>query len=807
MATLVLILMVLLAMGFVGTQVASYLRLPHSIFLVALGVLSGMLLRGVHDEHTLNLIKIFPEVVVVILLPILIFDAAYDMEISEFRTDFGQIMGLATVGLGISTFIIGYLIHYFLKFDLFPSLTFGALISATDPISIVALFREIGIPKRLQNIVEGESLLNDATAFVMFQVLVGITMNTTSSSNIIGPAIGHFLTILLGGILLGLVLAYAISLLLKFVSVSGSAQLGITVVAAFVSFLAAENIFHVSGIMTTITVGLYLGSRARTKFNKDALTGMRYIWGFLALSANIIVFFAVGVTVEPSVLLLSAKFILPTIAIVYLARSISVFATVSILNRIKWINKISGLYQIVLAWGGLRGGLALGLVLTLPETFPYKNIFVSLAISVVLATLFVNALTTRKLLQKLKLDRLNLDDEKFYYKTVELIQEKIFTPLNSLARNGIISSDLVESKKLQSLKIFLDGHIQFISQMLKNDDADLKFAMATVLLREKQYYDKKLEDKILSNLSYYHLIRFVDERIIFYKQEQFQELKDYHFEFPKSKNFQTIIARWIKPIHDQQLIQRLAIELEVILNMKLALISVSNDVAHPKVKEIVLSWEGQANHKLEEFYKLYPLYSSAAQMHYVSTSLYAGAMAEATELRNFLIIGQPVFSRVSEKIQKILNESVAESVQLFDPKKTELLSNVPLFQDFSKEAIEALSKMAKVKVFPKGKVIAVKGEKINSFILITAGKAEVINNLSDNTALKLEIISGDSFGEMSLLFNKPNTDTVRAILDTEAIEIDRNIIRNFLRDFPSCKQKLYSRGIKLRSKQDHNIYF
>jgi CPA1 family monovalent cation:H+ antiporter len=806
MATLVLILMVLLAMGFVGTQVAGYLRLPHSIFLVGLGVLSGMLLHYFQIEYAPILIKIFPEVIVVILLPILIFDAAYDMDISEFRTDFGQIIGLATVGLGISTFIIGYLIHYFFRFDLLPSLTFGALISATDPISIVALFREIGIPKRLQNIVEGESLLNDATAFVMFQVLVGITMHSMNSNNILGPAIGHFFSILLGGILLGAVLAYAISLLLRFVSVSGSAQLGITVVAAFVSFLVAENIFHVSGIITTITVGLYLGSRARTKLNKDALNGMRYVWGFLALSANIIVFFAVGVTVDPSVLLLSAKFILPTIAIVYLARTVSVFATVSILNRVKWIQKISGLYQVVLAWGGLRGGLALGLVLTLPETFPYKSIFVSLAISVVLATLFVNALSTRKLLQVLKLDRLNLEDEKFYYKTVELIQEKIFTPLESLATDGIISTDLVENKKLQSLKIFLDGHIHFISQMLKNDDADLKFATATVLLREKQYYDKKLEDKILSKLSYYHLIRFVDERINFYKLEHFQDLKDYHFEFPQSNSIQTIIAQWIKLIHDQLLIQRLAIELEVILNIKLALISVLKDVTHPKVREIVLSWLSVATLKLDEFYRLYPLYSSAAQMHYVSNSLYASAMAEAIELREFLIIGQPVFSRVSEKIQEILDQSVAESVQLFDPRKTELLSHAPLFQDFSKEAIEALSRMAKVRVYPKGKVIAVKGEKVNSFFLITAGMAEIIKDLSDNLTEKPKIISGDSFGEMSLLFNKPNTATIRAILDTEVIEIDRNILRNLMRAFPSSKEKIYSRGIQLRSKQENNVY-
>jgi CPA1 family monovalent cation:H+ antiporter len=806
MATLVLILMVLLAMGFVGTQVAGYLRLPHSIFLVGLGVLSGMLLHYFQIEYAPILIKIFPEVIVVILLPILIFDAAYDMDISEFRTDFGQIIGLATVGLGISTFIIGYLIHYFFRFDLLPSLTFGALISATDPISIVALFREIGIPKRLQNIVEGESLLNDATAFVMFQVLVGITMHSMNSNNILGPAIGHFFSILLGGILLGAVLAYAISLLLRFVSVSGSAQLGITVVAAFVSFLVAENIFHVSGIITTITVGLYLGSRARTKLNKDALNGMRYVWGFLALSANIIVFFAVGVTVDPSVLLLSAKFILPTIAIVYLARTVSVFATVSILNRVKWIQKISGLYQVVLAWGGLRGGLALGLVLTLPETFPYKSIFVSLAISVVLATLFVNALSTRKLLQVLKLDRLNLEDEKFYYKTVELIQEKIFTPLESLATDGIISTDLVENKKLQSLKIFLDGHIHFISQMLKNDDADLKFATATVLLREKQYYDKKLEDKILSKLSYYHLIRFIDERINFYKLEHFQDLKDYHFEFPQSNSIQTIIAQWIKLIHDQLLIQRLAIELEVILNIKLALISVLKDVTHPKVREIVLSWLSVATLKLDEFYRLYPLYSSAAQMHYVSNSLYASAMAEAIELREFLIIGQPVFSRVSEKIQEILDQSVAESVQLFDPRKTELLSHAPLFQDFSKEAIEALSRMAKVRVYPKGKVIAVKGEKVNSFFLITAGMAEIIKDLSDNLTEKPKIISGDSFGEMSLLFNKPNTATIRAILDTEVIEIDRNILRNLMRAFPSSKEKIYSRGIQLRSKQENNVY-
>ena len=154
------------------------------------------------------------------------------------------ISALAVVGLVVSTLLIGLSLHWIFALDLLPSLTFGALISATDPVAVVALFKEVGAPRRLTTLVEGESLLNDGTAIVLFRLLLLLTMGQAVGHNLLAWSVLQFVLVCFGGVALGAVVAAVTNVLLRATVGSAAAQVGLTVVAAYVSFLSRTISFR-----------------------------------------------------------------------------------------------------------------------------------------------------------------------------------------------------------------------------------------------------------------------------------------------------------------------------------------------------------------------------------------------------------------------------------------------------------------------------------------------------------------------------------------------------------------------------------
>ncbi len=408
MSEIVFIVMALLLAGFVATRISFLLRIPHSVFLVVLGVAAGLVLHN-HPAISPNLPrllhKIFPELVFFVLLPPLVFDSSFHLDLGWLKKDLTALATLAIISLLLSTILIGWGLHHVFDLDLIACLTFGALISATDPVAVVALFKEVGAPLRLTTLVEGESLLNDGTAIVLFRTLIAASVAVELSPSVWGWSIVQFFLVAGGAVLVGIVVTVAVVMLLKFASQSSAAQLGITVCAAFLSFILADHFLHVSGVIATMVVGLGVGRHARREFSKASLEGMQHVWDFLGLAANTLVFFTVGLSVDPHLLRISLNYIPLTLLIVYLARAFSIFTVIPVVNRVRKKEPISFAYQVVLFWGGIRGGLALGLVLMLPESFAHRELFIALALSVVFSTLFVNALTTGRVMGLVKLKK------------------------------------------------------------------------------------------------------------------------------------------------------------------------------------------------------------------------------------------------------------------------------------------------------------------------------------------------------------------------------------------------------------------
>jgi len=825
MVTSVAVLMGLLGLGFLGTRIASALRIPHSVLLVIIGIAAGSIMRTISGAPVDSLVGQFPDIILYVLLPPLVFESAYNFDFHEFKRDLAPIASLAIIALIVSTILVGLGLSTFLGLPLVPCLVFGALISSTDPVAVVALFKEIGAPKRLTGLVEGESLLNDGTAIVMFRVMLGFMAVPVFNAAAVAAGVLQFVVVAAGGVLVGLAIAAVISLVLRLTASSASAQLGLTVVAAYLSFLVADHVFHVSGVISTMTVGLFLGSRARLTLGKEALQGMGHVWEFMALAANIIVFFGVGLTIDPGALWKGLAFLPATLAIIYVVRFLSVFTVVPAVNATKAAKPVSAAYQAVLSWGGLRGGLAMALVLTLSADFPFKQLFLALAAAIILSTLLVNALTIKPLMHLLKVDRLNPLDEGFYLKTLDLLGQSVFDPLVRAAKGGSISSALVEEKRADFRKGIEESARAIGHESTASEEVDLMFGLYSLLLFEKRYYDEAMENGIISRQAYVRLCRSVMDRKLELEQEGREGLEKHDFGAYNRRTFRRSLRRAGERLfgpsmailslglekHDFGAYNRrtfrrslrragerlfgpsmaiLSLGLEIPLHRLFAIQDAEEKSSRPEAKALARRWCEVVREEIAEFYAYYPNYGIGLQSAFIADTVRAASTSTIDELTEAAIISGAVSARALQNVASRHSRAAAEARILLKPSVEYLLGRVPLFRKLPPEVLAGIARKARRIVVAQGSEVVREGAGGSSFFLVTAGFVEVVSDALLRQGIRPKLFIGDYFGEMSLVFNRPRTATVVAARASELVEIGQAEFEEILKDFPELRAEI-----------------
>jgi CPA1 family monovalent cation:H+ antiporter len=250
----IIIFIALLLISSAVAMVTRWVRIPYTVALVIVGLIIGPL-------HLLPPVNISPELILLIFLPALLFEGAWNLKFEALRANAAPILILATVGVFISVGIIGTIIHFGVGLSWNSSLLFGAIISATDPVSVLAVFRKLGAPERLKVIIEGESLFNDGTAAVVFRIVLGIVAGTTatgSATGLIGHALLDFLFEVVGGLVLGIAIGLVVSKLTSYFD-DHLLEISLSALAAYGSFLLADYL-HVSPVIATIAAGLVIGN-------------------------------------------------------------------------------------------------------------------------------------------------------------------------------------------------------------------------------------------------------------------------------------------------------------------------------------------------------------------------------------------------------------------------------------------------------------------------------------------------------------------------------------------------------------------
>jgi CPA1 family monovalent cation:H+ antiporter len=341
----------------------------------------------------------FEEVVFFLFLPLLVFEAALGLSVRAFFRNLGPILVLAVAALSLSAVLVGMALVVVLGTPLVPALLFGALISATDPVAVVAVFRKLGVPERLLVLVEGESMLNDGVAIVLFNILLGVALGGEAS---LAGGVVEFLAVSVGGAVIGAVLGLAAAVALPWLDRHLAAALSVAV--AYGGFVLSEHVLEFSGVIAGVAAGLVIAGFAPSRASRETREMLELVWEALGYIANALLFLLIGLAIEPDLVLDNLGAIGVGIVAVILARAAAVVPLMSALERFAGIPRVGRRNEAVLIWGGLRGGVALALALALPASLPERELFVAMTGGVVLATLLLNATTIGRLIHRLGLD-------------------------------------------------------------------------------------------------------------------------------------------------------------------------------------------------------------------------------------------------------------------------------------------------------------------------------------------------------------------------------------------------------------------
>ncbi len=463
--TSLLALFVLLAISCFTYFWSQRIKVPYSVLLVAVGLLLVPVSR-VYPFGFLQDFQLTPELLFYFFLPVLLFESAYNIRMRNLQENILSISMLAIVSLVISMVLAAAALYWLLGMfgmvvPVIVLLLFGALISATDPVAVLALFKEYGAPKRLSLIFEGESLFNDGTAVALFLVVLEVAYKGYHGVSTLAEGMFLFTSMVVGGVLFGLAMGGIFSKMIEKTRSNENVSIMLMLVLAHLTFILAEVISHhfviagveikISAIIATTIASIVLGNYGRYKASPHAEEFIEKFWGQFAFMVNSLVFILMGLLFAALPFHIT-DLLLPiglAVGVVAVARALSVYPVVALLNRLGLEEPIPMKWQNLLAWGSLRGAIAVTMVLMIPADwrpdgwiydYSPRDFIMALTIGCIYATLFIKALTIGPMIRKMGLDCLSEVEKIEYRDASAYIHAHVMARLAKLNEKSYVDS-------------------------------------------------------------------------------------------------------------------------------------------------------------------------------------------------------------------------------------------------------------------------------------------------------------------------------------------------------------------------------
>ena len=491
-----LVLELLLIVSVVAVAVRHF-RIPYTVALVLAGL--ALSLRSPLG------IELTPDLILSLFIPPLVFEAAFHINLSKLRENLTAIILLAVPGVILTMILVGGIVSWGVGIPIELALVFGALIAATAPVSVVAIFRKLGAPKRLEVLLEGESLFNDGTAIVIFNLAVVAYL--TGKFDFVQGVVS-FVRVAGGGLLVGLVLGWLASRLIAQID-DHLVETTLTTVLAFGSFLVAEQMLHVSGVLAVVAAGLVNGNIGPQGMSPTTRIVVLNFWEYVAFLANSAVFLLIGLDIELPALVADIRHILWAIAAILVARAITIYG-LSRLGR-----GMPRPWRHVLYWGGLRGAIALALALSLsPQFGDGRSTLIVMTFGVVLFTLLVQGLTMNGLITRLGVISVPEQQREYERRHARaLAAQSSFDHLDKMHRQGLISAhtwDVLQPtlrRRGQALKEAVQEVLHNVPQL---EIEEMQAARRELLRAQRSTLANLRRDGVVSEETYSDLVTEID---------------------------------------------------------------------------------------------------------------------------------------------------------------------------------------------------------------------------------------------------------------------------------------------------------
>lgn len=505
---LVIILIILLMIATAVALITQRLRIPY---------VTGLVLAGLPITEVLSRrIGLDPSLVLNLFLPILIFEAAINTDISRLRSTFKPIALLAGPGSIFSSAIIAVLVKFGLGLTWIPALLIGVILANTDTVSMIAVFKEIRVPSRLTTIVEGETLFNDAAALVSFNLI--LVVYATGSLTVV-EGVKELLVVALGGGLVGGILGY-LSLPI-FVRLNDPLSSLLLTVALALGTFQIGQFLGVSGAVAVVIAGLIFGNLGlfRSPSASDRITLLSF-WEYAGFGVNTFIFLLIGIEINPVTLWRILPSILFVILAYQLGRILSVYL---LLAGLRWFDRPIPLrWQHVLFLGNIKGSLSMALALSIPLTVPGRDNIVALVFGAVLFSLVGQGLSLPWLVKRLKISRVSDVTQEAGQLQIQLIAAKAAQDeLDSLLKSGVLPKAVYEelwasyqARVAQSERVLRDLYNQHRAGQLEGDRSGLDAIRRRLLLAEKGAVSNALRKRIVPEDLVQPYIKDLDEKLL-----------------------------------------------------------------------------------------------------------------------------------------------------------------------------------------------------------------------------------------------------------------------------------------------------
>ncbi|MBF0263659.1 MAG: cation:proton antiporter [Gammaproteobacteria bacterium] len=794
----ILILMILLAIGMLTAGLARKLPVPYTVLLVCVGIVIKETAHVWPTLEPLTTFKLTPDLVLFVLLPTLIFESGLNLNARQLINDIGPVMTLAVPALLISTFLMGLGLWYFLSMDIYVALVFGALISATDPVAVVALFKELGTPERLTILVEGESLLNDATAIVVFKILLSIALFAGMSSSNAAEPLLQFLEVFFGGVLVGIAMGVIMSLMLSRLTPGISITLVLSLVVAYTSFVIAEHALHLSGVMAVVGAAVSVGVLGLPSLNKEAREALSETWEFLALISNTLLFLLIGLSVSLSSLFAYMDEILITVALLLIVRASLIYTLVPMTTRFFNLPEVTLGEKHIMWWGGLKGGLAIAIVLSIPEDLPGRDELIILTLGVVLFTLLVNAPSIRPLIKFLSMDKLSDNEDMELKLGIQHSAKEVDNVLNELTQSDILSKQTYAE---------VDQSLQYLWTQQKNEltqEQTIRQIKLNALSIELKTLDKLYKNHIVSGYSYADLRSEMSrarehiqkpERSVKYQGREKNPFIRLEYNLIKRFRESDWAIGLLSRYQNMRLTQHLGKYFAQVLMTNAGIEYVQQqEQINDEIKKQLIS---HYRERLGWFHENIDQIKSDFPAFYHRFEIYIASRSALVAIKSYLQESSEQ-GFISAKPYNLLNRNISDAFAKIKPVRLtqdqgeviKLISSVPLFSGFSDSLLKHIAKEVQELRFLPGDEIIAEGAKGDALYIITHGQVTVSKNDDEGNHALATLESGAFFGEMALLEESLRTATVTAKSAVKVLRLRRKHVLELAKQNQEIEQEL-----------------